>query len=293
MSMSKKQKSTQTTQTDNRLSDFSQKQFADQTAGILDTTKAYTSKPYTPYSGQLVAGLDANQTKARELANANVGSYAGILGDAESATKGAMSFDGTDVSAYLNPFEDSVVAAAGRDYDENTARQLNEYNDGVAARSAFGNSSASLGEADLRSKAINGKADALARLRYTGFNDARNAGFQNQQAQYQGAGILGNLGVTKQGLAAADVDMLEKLGASSRDVEQASLLAEKARYDAGAADELQKFLIELSARQGILGSTPMITNSGTTATGTSKTSDPMGQLGGLLTGVSGLKGIIG
>lgn len=285
---SKKQKTTQTTQTDNRLSDFSQQQFNNQTAGILDTTKAYTSKPYQPYTGQLVAGLSDQQNKARELAGSSVGSWGGILGDAEATTKDALGFDGSDVSKWYNPYEDSVVAAASRDYDENTARQLNEYADGVAARGAFGNVSAGLGEAELRRGAANDKTDGLARLRYQGFNDARSAGFQNQQAQFQGAGILGNLGVTKQGLAAADVDMLEKLGATSRDVEQAALLAEKARYDAAAADELQKFMIELSARQGILGATPMITNSGTTATGTTKVSDPMGQLAGLLSGVGAL-----
>lgn len=249
---------------------YSRAQREQQTAGLLGAVQNYTAKPYQSYTKPMVADLSGDQVKARELASSNVGNWGGILGDAEATTKGALGYDGTDVSAWMNPFEESVVAATGRDYDENTARQLNEYNDGVAMRGAFGNVSRDLGETDLRRRAVIDKADAQARLRYTGFNDARNAGFQSQQAQYQGAGILGNLATQKQQLGQNDVAMMEQLGASEREIEQAKLLADRAEFDKAAADELNKLMLELQARQGILSSIPY--GQSTTSSGTGSSS---------------------
>lgn len=255
---------------------WSRAAYENQTAGILGAAKAYSDSPYQAYDGPLVANLSTDQVRARELANNSVGAWSGILGDATTATKNAMGYDGTDVSSWFNPYEDSVVAATARDYDQGLATNLNQYNDSVAMRGAFGNVSRDLGETDLRSKAVNDKADALARLRYQGYNDARDAGFRSQQAQFQGAGILGQQAGQAQQFTQNDVSMLEQLGATSQQIEQAKLDAAKAQYDAAAADRLQKLMIELNARSGILGALPMgqtTTSSGTgTSSGTSKNS---------------------
>ena len=265
-----KQKSSQTGTSTTTADPASLARYNEQSQGILNTAQAYAATPYQKYQGPYAASLSGDETKARELARGSAGQWQGLLGDAETAAKSGLDYDGSDVSTWMNPFEDSVVAAASRDYDESTARQLNEYNDGVAMRSAFGNSSAALGESELRRTAINDKTDALARLRYAGFNDARNAGFQSQQAKYQGAGILSDLGAKRQGMSQSDVAMLEGLGATERQIEQMRIDAERAEWDAAAADRLRKTMLELEARRGILGANPMgqSTNSSGTASGT-------------------------
>lgn len=244
-------------------------QFETQTKGILDTTLGYTQKPFESYTGPMVADLSPMEQQARTQATANVGNYGGLLNDAEAGAKSGMAFDGSDVSKWYNPYEDSVINASGAYFDEELARQLNQQNDAVAMRGAFGNVSRDLGEAELRRGATMDKARAMAEMKHAGYRDAVDTGFRAQQGQYQGAGILGNLAGQKQQLAANDVAMLESLGASAREVEQAKLDASRAEFDREAADRLQKLMLELQTRQGILSSTPMGQTTTSSGTGTS------------------------
>lgn len=242
------------------LDPWSQAQYENQTKGILDATTAYTQSN-TP----TVAGMTPDQIKARELANANVGNWQGILGDATTGAQAGMNYDGTDVSAWYNPYEQDVVDATSALYDQELAKQINQQNDAVTMRGAFGNSSRDIGDAEIRANGVRDKAAAIAKLKYDGYLAARDAGFQAQQGKYAGAGILSDLAGKQQQLSQNDVAMLESLGASQREIEQAQLKG-----------ELDKLLLELQVRQGILSSTPFgntTTSSGTgTSSGTSKSS---------------------
>ena len=98
--------------------------------------------------------------------------------------------------------------------------------------------------------------------------------------QLQSAGILGNLAQQQQSISQQDVQTLRQLGLDERAIQQAQIDAEMAAYDREAADRLQRLQLELSARSGILGATPMLVNTTGTAnqsntgssSGTSKTS---------------------
>lgn len=240
---------------------WAKQQFTDQTNGLLDTTMNYTRG-----NAPTVAGLAPMQQQAREKATGNVGNYEGLLGDAEMAAKSGVNFNAGDVSQFYNPYEQQVVDSTGAFFDEELARQLNQQNDSVAMRGAFGNVSREIGEAELRRGATMDKAKALADLKYAGHRDAVDTGFRQQAGQYQGAGILGGLAGTKQQLAANDVAMLESLGATEREIAQAQIKG-----------ELDKLLLELQVRQGILGSTPM--GQTTTQSGTGQSSGTSTQTG--------------
>lgn len=248
---------------------WAKSQFENQTKGILDTTTAYTQSPFEKYTGQSVAGLSPDQIKARELASGSVGNWQGILGDAEAAAKSGLGYDASDPSKYYNRFESDVIDATGAYYDEQLARQINQQNDAVAMRGAFGNSSRDLGEAEIRRGGALDKAKAMADLKYAGYKDAVDTGFRDAANQYQGAGILGGLAGQKQQLGQNDVAMLESLGATSREIEQLTLDAARAEFDREAADRVNKLLLELQTRQGILGSTPMGQTTTSSGTGTS------------------------
>ena len=250
--------SSQTGTSTTQLDPWSKAQFENQTTGILDATTAYT-RSNTP----TVTGLTANENRARDIANNSVGNWQGILGNAEAGATAGMNYDASDPSKYYNPFEKDVVDAAGSYYDEQLAKQLNENRDAVAQRGAFGNVSRDLGEAELRRGALSDRARAMAELKYQGYKDAQQTGFQDAANKYSGAGILGQLAGTKQQLAQSDVAMLSQLGATEREI-----------ADAQQKGELDKLLLELQVRQGILGSTPFgsTTNSSGNASQTGKTS---------------------
>jgi hypothetical protein len=253
---SKKKSSGTTTQNSTAtqsLTDWSKNQWEGQTKGLLDATTAYTQ------NGQpAVAGMNPTMMKARELAAGSTGNWQGILGDAEAAAKAGVNYDPGDVSHYYNPFENDVIDAAGAYYDEQLAGQINQQNDAVAKRGAFGNVSRDLGEAELRRGGAMDKARAMAELKYAGYRDAVDTGFRDSANKYTGAGILGSLGGQVQQLSQNDIGMLEQLGATERDIENAMMKG-----------ELDKLLLELQVRQGILGSTPLMTTNTQSGTGTS------------------------
>lgn len=266
---------------------WAKSQYEANTKGILDTVNNYTSKPFTPYTGEMVAGMSPDQIRARELASSNVGNWQGILGDSEAAAKEGLSYDAADPSRFYNRFETDVVDATGRLYDEELARQINQQNDAVAQRGAFGNSSRELGEGEIRRGGALDKAKAIAQLKYAGYKDAVDTGFRQQAGQYQGSGILGSLATQKQQLGQNDVAMLEQLGATEREMEQAKLLAARAEFDRQAEEEYKNLVLQIQARQGILSSTPYGTS--TTSSGQSSgTGSTTGMSAGLSFGPKGL-----
>jgi hypothetical protein len=250
--------SSQTGTSTTTLDPWSKAQFENQTKGILDATTNYTQS-----STPTVTGLTPDEIRARQIANGSVGNWQGILSDATTGATAGMNYDASDPSKYYNPYEQDVVDSYGAYFDEQLAKQLNEQNDAVAQRGAFGNVSRDLGEAELRRGALADRARAMADLKYSGYKDAVQTGFQDAANKYQGAGILGQLAGTKQQLSQNDVAMLSQLGATEREI-----------ADAQQKGELDKLLLELQVRQGILGSTPFgsTTNSSGNATQTGKTS---------------------
>lgn len=238
---------------------WSKQQYENQTKGILDATLGYTQ------SGKpTVAGMNPTMMKARDLAAGSTGNWQGILGEAGDAARAGLNYDAADPSRYYNRFEEDVINSTSAMYDEDLARKRNQMNDSVAQRGAFGNVSRDLGDAELMRGAAMDKANAIAQLKYQGYNDAVDTGFRDAANKYTGSGILGSLGGQMQQLAQSDVAMLEQLGATERDIENAMMKG-----------ELDKLLLELQARQGILGATPFgtSTTSSGTASGTGKSSN--------------------
>ena len=220
----------------------------------------------------MVAGLGQGEQAARNIASANVGSTGGILDTAIGGVNNAMGYDGTDVSRWYNPYEQDVVNATGAYYDQNLQQNISQNNARATQSGAFGGSRHGVADAELMRTSGMDKSKMMADLRYKGYGDARNAGFQNQQAQYQGAGLLAGLAGEKQANWQRDADYMSKLGATDREIEQAKLLASRAEFDRQAKDEYDKLMMDLQTRQGLLAGTPMLTNTSSTgsASGTSK-----------------------
>lgn len=246
---------------------------------MLDAVGKYTSQPFNPYTGQMVAGLGAGEQAARNMATANVGQQNGLLDSAVSGVNNAMGYDGTDVSRWYNPYEKDVVGATGAYFDQNLQQNLTQNNARATSAGAFGGSRHGVADAELMRSSGMDKAKMMADLRYAGYNDARGAGFQNQQAQYQGAGLLAGLAGEKQASWQRDADYMSKLGATDREIEQAKLLASRAEFDRAAKDQYDKLMLELQTRQGILGATPFTTDTNSKGSGTGSTTSFSGSVG--------------
>jgi hypothetical protein len=160
----------------------------------------------TPYTGQRVAGFDANQTAAQggllNLANAKVG--AGLLGTAAGAVTGAATYRPTSIGAgpvvgpapitaakatarpdvvtgpispeaiagYMNPYENEVVKTSLADLERQ--RQIEQtYNAAQATRArAFGGTGAAILAAQTNDSYARNAAQSAANLRSQGYNTA-------------------------------------------------------------------------------------------------------------------------
>ena len=267
----------------NELNDWSKTQFQNQQTGILDTINNYNAtSPYKAYTGETVAGMTPDQVRARQLANQNVGSQDGILGQSQDAYNRGLAYDPSNVSQYYNPYEQDVVDASGAYMDENLQKSIAQNQARATQSGAYGGSRHGVADAELERTSNMDKAKMMSDLRYKGYGDAQNVGFQNQQAQFQDAAGLQGLAGASKGLQQADVSQLEQLGATQREIEQARVLADKAEFDQESAERYRRFLVELQSRQGILNSTPMVTNTGVVNNSKSSSTD---------VGVSGTVGI--
>jgi len=233
MSFGKKKSKTSQTQTQtqtNTLNDWSRNQFETQSQGMFDALKNYNqNSPFKAYTGQMVAGLSNGQQQARDLA-------------------GQSGFNATtDIAQYYNPYEQDVVNAAGNYFDENLQGALSANQARATQAGAYGGSRHGVADAELMRTSGMDKANMMAGLRYQGFNDARDTGFRADENRR------------------ANVGMLEQLGANEREIQQATLLAQRAEFDREAKDQLDRLMMDLQIRQGIMSGTPMLTN--TTGTG--------------------------
>lgn len=274
-----KSKSTQNSSSQTTVSPWSQQQYDTQSKGMMDAVGKYTSQPFNPYTGQMVAGLGQGEQAAKDIASANVGSTGGILDTAISGVNNAMGYDGTDVSRWYNPYEQQVVDATGAYFDQNLQQNLSQNNARATQSGAFGGSRHGVADAELMRTSGMDKAKLLADLKYQGYGQAQQAGFQNQQAQYQGAGLLSGLAGEKQANWQRDADYMSKLGATDREIQQAKLLADRAEFDRAAKDEYDKLMLELQTRQGILGATPFTTNTNATGSATGSNTSFSGSVG--------------
>jgi hypothetical protein len=231
----------------------------------------------------------------------------GVLGPDKVSYR---TFDKDRVQQRMNPYEDQVVDAAGAFYDEQLGKRMSENQARAAQSGSYGGSRHGIADAELQRTSNMDRSQMMADLRYRGWNDAvagderesqgvfgadqynSSAGYQARmndaqrkdaadqfgiQQKFQEAGILGSLAGQKDASQAQQYEMLARSGATQREIEQAQYLASRAEFDREAKDELDKLMLELQARQGvlstqagILGSTPM--GNTTTSSGTGQSS---------------------
>jgi hypothetical protein len=320
----KKTKQSTTSSSSTSLNDWSKNLFEGGMSGIMGTIDKFnTDSPFKPYTGQMVADLSGGERQARQYASTNLGSTAGMFGDAENAIKTGMAtewnpeqvaaprevsyrtFDADRVRQRTNPYERDVVDATGAYIDEQRDREMSMNQARATQSGAFGGSRHGVADAELMRTASMDKAGMLADLKYRGWNDAVagderetagifgadtfnstgdfnartfNAGRNDEasryrgEQQFRGAGMLSDLAGQKQDSWMREAQMMNQLGMDERAISNAQLLAERAKFDDQAADDWRRFQLELQTRIGLLGATPLLTNTQGTGTGTASQS---------------------
>lgn len=155
------------------------------------------STPYSPYSGQMVAGL--NQTQQGGIDNiTGATSYLDTARD--YATSGASEISEGDIARYYNPFQRDVIEATQRNFAEGNAQQDERLKGNAIAAGAWGGDRAGVARSELMRQQKMAQDPVIAGMNSQGFNLALSAAQADRAAKAQGGyqfGALGNAAIAQ------------------------------------------------------------------------------------------------
>ncbi len=220
-----------------------------------------------------VAGQDALQTQAQNLAQAGVGSFAPFLQQAQTAgTAAGTALGGVGLGAtafqqgvqdFMSPYQSQVIDATLSEFDRNSQIQEQRIRDQQTALGALGSGRAGVQLAEFGTGAARERALLQAGLLQQGFGQAAGARQQDianrgaLAAQQQGLGAFqSGLGMQQQAATGTDIQRLGSLGALNQAQQQANLDA--TREAARQATFLPQEQLDRFAGQvtGIMGGYP-------------------------------------
>lgn len=169
---------------------------------LLGRAAGVASTPFTPYGGEFVAPLNAQQNQAGANINANAGfAQPYIQQGAQYATAAAQPISPAQIAQYQSPFTQQVVNATQAQFNNQNQQQLENVRGNAVAQGALGGDREAVGEANLSNQQNLSQAPVIAGLYNQGYNTALSTALQEQQNLGQSAYSLGNLGVAGQNAA--------------------------------------------------------------------------------------------
>jgi len=176
-----------------------------------DAARAFTTRQQNLAGlAPTVAGQDALQTQAQNLATQGVGAYQPFLDQAKAST-GPQAFQ-----EFMSPYQSQVMEASLAEFDRNSQMQQQQISDQAVASGAFGGGREGVMQAEYQAGSDRNRAQLQAGLLNQGFQQAQQAAqqqFQNQQGLAQ----------LVPGLQGTDISRLGSLGALNQAQTQAGL----------------------------------------------------------------------
>lgn len=178
--------------------------------GAIDKAKAISNRPYTPYTGNRIAGLSDNEQQASRLA--------GSMGERIEPFRSrlAAGFSQGALSQYENPYLDRVLGAQRRVIGEEYGRQGAEISRRQTATDAFRSGRSDLARSRLDANRLTALGDAEAYGQKGAFDTAMDAYFKDRGNDISSIGAL-------TGADEAQIGALSRTGLAGRGVEQAGL----------------------------------------------------------------------
>ena len=177
--------------------------------GRQDAARAFTTRQQNLAGlAPQVAGQDALQTQAQNLATQGVGSYQPFLNQAQAST-GPQAFQ-----QFMSPYQSQVMEASLAEFDRNSQMQQQGIADRAVQSGAFGGAREGVMQSEYQAGSDRNRAQLQAGLLNQGFGQAQQAAqqqFQNQQGLAQ----------LVPGLQGTDISRLGSLGALNQAQTQA------------------------------------------------------------------------
>jgi hypothetical protein len=208
-----------------------------------------------------VAAQDALQTQAYNLGQTGLGSFQPFLTDATTAAGAATDLTGTgagtgagSIESYMSPYQQQVIDTTMQDFDRQAQIRANQQAAAaLGTPGAFGGGREGVQRAEYQAASDQNRAQTLANLRQSGFQNAAARRQQDLANQMGIANLQGGLGARAQDFSRAQISGLGTLGAAQQSQQQAVLDAQRQAAQM-AIQEPRQALDRLG--QGIAGITP-------------------------------------
>jgi len=238
-----------------------------------DAAKAFTTRQQSLAGlAPQVAGQDALQQQAQQLAQAGIGSFQPFVTAAQQqvgaagTTLGGISTGAPttqQVTDFMSPFQSQVIDASLAEFDRNTAQREQQIRDQQASLGVLGAGRAGVQLAEFGTGAARERALLQANLLQQGFGQAQAARQQDIANRFGLAQAQSGLGQQQAGLAslvpglqAGDISTLGRLGAANQAQAQAQLDATREATRMAAfqpQEQLDRFTGQVT---GLLGGYP-------------------------------------
>ena len=207
-----------------------------------------------------VAPESALQVQARDMAS-GLGSFQPFLTDATTAAGAATDLTGTgagtgagSIESYMSPYQQQVIDTTMKDFDDQAKIRANQQAAAtLGVPGAFGGGREGVQRAEYQAASDQNRAQTLANLRQSGFQNAAARRQQDLANQMGIANLQSGLGARAQDFSRAQISGLGTLGAGQQAQNQAVLDAQRQAAQM-AINEPRQALDRLG--QGIAGITP-------------------------------------
>lgn len=177
---------------------------------------------YTPYSGERVAPLSANEQMGIDLAASSAGSAQPYYDEAAGlARRGTQQFADADIQSYMNPYIKGALDPAAREIREEGARGAMALDSRASSMDAFGGSRAALMRSENREKTLQGISDLYGKGYMAAFESGAARWGEERTRDLMASGRIQELGTAVSTANRQDISTLMATGATDRNLQQA------------------------------------------------------------------------
>lgn len=185
----------------------------------LGAAQAVASQSFNPFPGPTVAAPSNATQQSWNMAGANVGNYQPYLNQAGALTQAAGSpISSSDVSTFLNPYQDYVTGALNRNLQQNILPSIQD-------RFVGSGQSRSPQELEMTQRAAQDTQTAIGQSLAGGYQGAVNSLLQQRQQQGAAGSQFGTLATSASNLGAMDVGQVAAAGNAQDTLAQQNLNA--------------------------------------------------------------------
>jgi hypothetical protein len=250
---------------------------------IYGTVANAAATPYTPYGGQLTAGINAQQTAGINTINSGANAAQPYYAQAgQLASSAANPLTSSEIQQFQNPYTQNVVNATQAQLNDLNGQQQESLLGTATQNGALGGDRQAVAQSQLAGQQALNEAPTIANLYANSYTSGLNtAAQQYQQNPLAAASALGSVGSGAENAALAGGSAQLAAGTQQQQTQQAADTAAYQQYQAQQAYPYQS--AAYLEQYGL----PAALAQGTSASGTQTTPGPsiLSQIAGL--GIAG------